>query len=252
MKAFVTGATGLLGINLIRLLKSKGYQVKALIRSKDKAQKWLGDLDLELIQGDMTRVGDFAPALAGCDVLFHTAAYFNDYYQGNPKSHWEKLKAVNIEGTRSLLEAAEAQQIKKFIYVSSSGTIGQAETNVADESTGADEQVKANLYFKSKVETDQMIETFLQSHSLAVTSLLPGWMFGPFDTVPSAAGRLILDFSQSKLPAQFEGSVMIVDVRDAANALFEAVGLGESGARYLVAGHFVKLTELLELLTKVT
>ena len=81
MKAFVTGSTGLLGNNLVRQLVDQGHQVKGLIRSPEKAERLLGDLDVERVQGDMREVSGFAPELAGCDAVFHTAAYFREYYQ---------------------------------------------------------------------------------------------------------------------------------------------------------------------------
>ena len=252
MKAFVTGATGLLGNNLCRLLKTKGYRIKALVRSPEKAKKWLTDLDLELVQGDMSNVADFAANLKGIDVLFHTAAYFREYYKADRQKHWQNLKTINIDGTRALLEAAEAYKVKKVIHVSSSGTIGSSATGFADENNAADELVRKNLYFKSKLETDEMIQAFLKEHSLAVTSILPAWMFGPYDTAPTAAGQLVLDFARKKLPARFDGGSMMVDARDVAKTMFEAVGLGESGERYLVAGRYYQMSELIQTLERVS
>ena len=84
MHAFITGSTGLLGSNLARLLVSDGHEVRALVRSMDKARGQFADLDepsrarLAFIEGDLENVAGFASALAGCDVLFHTAAYFRE------------------------------------------------------------------------------------------------------------------------------------------------------------------------------
>jgi dihydroflavonol-4-reductase len=72
MKAFVTGSTGFLGSNLIQALLERGYEVKALVRSKAKAQKILGGLNIEIIEGDLDNVAGFTDALQGCDALFHT------------------------------------------------------------------------------------------------------------------------------------------------------------------------------------
>jgi len=83
MKAFVTGGTGLLGNNLVRALRAEGHAVAALVRSETKAQRLLGDTGAELIRGDMENVPAFADALTGCDVVFHTAAYFREYPAGN-------------------------------------------------------------------------------------------------------------------------------------------------------------------------
>ena len=58
--AFVTGATGLLGNNLVRLLVDKGVLVRALARSVDKARNQFGTLPVEIVQGDLEDVSKFA------------------------------------------------------------------------------------------------------------------------------------------------------------------------------------------------
>ena len=58
--AFVTGATGLLGNNLVRLLVSRGVRVRALARSREKAAKQFGDLPVDVVVGDMAKVAAFA------------------------------------------------------------------------------------------------------------------------------------------------------------------------------------------------
>ncbi|WZB64139.1 NAD(P)H-binding protein [Achromobacter xylosoxidans] len=82
-QAFVTGATGLLGNNLVRELAARGIAVRALARSVDKARQQFADLpQVQVVKGDMGEVGAFAAALAGCDVVFHAAAHFRDSYKG--------------------------------------------------------------------------------------------------------------------------------------------------------------------------
>src|SRR5271154_25892 len=102
--AFVTGATGLLGNNLVRALVERGHRVKALVRSRAKAKELLGGLDVEIVEGDMKDISSFQEALRGVDVLFHTAAFFRDSYKGG--RHWDELFRVNVTGTEALLEAA--------------------------------------------------------------------------------------------------------------------------------------------------
>jgi nucleoside-diphosphate-sugar epimerase len=82
--AFVTGATGLLGNNLVRLLLSRGVGVKALARSREKAERQFAGLPVEIVTGDLSDVARFAARLKGVDVVFHTAAYFRDSF--NPRS----------------------------------------------------------------------------------------------------------------------------------------------------------------------
>lgn len=251
MKAFVTGSTGLLGNNLVRLLIEQGHQVKALVRSPQKALKTFDDLPVTLVEGDMLHVADFASELKGCDVLFHCAGYFREYYQ--PGDHWQKLEAINIKGTVQLLEAAEQQGVGKAIYVSSSGVIGKNKNDkLSDETTPPNGVSYSNLYFKSKVLAEEAVYEFLQHHSLPVVFILPGWMFGPRDYAPTDSGRLVIDFLQRKLPVILPGGSAIVDVRDVAQAMINACDKGKSGDRYLVAGYNLTLKTVVQTLSQVT
>ncbi len=252
MKAFVTGGTGLLGSNLVRLLTSQGHEVKALARSKDKATALIGDTGAEIIVGDMENVAAFAPALAGSDVLFHTAAYFREYFgASNP---WPALQRINIDGTIQLLTEAEKRGVSKIIYVSSSGVIGHPPAGqAADEFTPPDKfALEENLYFKSKVLAEKAIDGFLRTHSLPVVYILPTAMFGPSDAAPTSAGRIILDFLNRQLVGIPPGGFSVVDARDVAQAMLNAVEKGKSGERYLLNNAYYSFGDLLALLGTVT
>jgi len=251
MKAFVTGSTGLLGNNLIRQLIEEGYQVKALARSPEKAAKVFQDLPVKVIAGDMLNIDAFASELEGCDVLFHCAAFFREYYQ--PGNHWQILEAVNIKGTVQLLVAAEQQGVGKVIYVSSSGVIGKTSTGEpSDETTPPNGNSYSNLYFKSKVLAEEAVREFLQNSQLPVSLILPGWMFGPSDIAPTDSGKMVLDFLKRQIPGIIPGAVTIVDVRDVVQAMVNAVEKGNSGDRYIVAGHFLSMKTVMSTLAKVS
>jgi dihydroflavonol-4-reductase len=252
MKAFITGATGLLGNNLVRLLVQQGYEVKALVRSKEKAQKLLGDIkNVEFIQGDMENIAGFAETLKGCDVLFHTAAYFREYYQ--PGDHWPMLEKINVKGTVELLEFADKHGVKKAVHVSSSGVIGEDDSKaISDESAEANGLALENLYFRSKVETEKAIANFLKTHSMPVVMILPGWMYGPGDAAPTSAGQLVQDFLNRKLPGVLNGGATIADARDVAQAMIESVEKGKNGERYIVGGKLQTLPDIMKTLEKVS
>lgn len=201
-----------------------------LVRSPEKASQLLSDLDVTLVKGDMLNFDSFAKELAGCDILFHTAAYFREYYQ--PGNHWQMLEDINVKSTMKLLTEAEKQGIKKLIYVSSAGPVGMKAANVpGDESTPRDPQAIKNLYFKSKVLAEDTIFEFLKQHSLPVILILPGWMFGPRDAAPTGAGQLVLDYLNQKMPGILDGGTCVVDARDVAQAMINAVERGKSGER---------------------
>ncbi len=250
MKAFVTGGTGLLGSNLIRLLLDQGYEVKALVRSQRKAAQVLSDLPVQLVEGDMSDVNGWAPALAGCDVVFHTAAYFREYYASG--NHWATLKAINIDATLQLFAAAETHGIGKVIYVSSGGVIGPSPNGgPSDETIPPGTGAIENLYFRSKVLGEQAIGQFLETHALDVVLILPGWIFGPGDGAPTASGRLVLDLLDRKLPAIPPGGAAIVDVRDVAQAMINAVARGRRGERYIVSGRYSSLANVAQTVERV-
>jgi dihydroflavonol-4-reductase len=253
MRAFVTGATGLLGSNLVRLLERDGHQVTALVRSRAKGARQLG-AGVNLVEGDMANVAAFAPALATHDILFHVAAFFREYYQ--PGDHWEPLQRINIDGTMALLRAAEAQGVRKVVYASSAGILGKGPAGApADETTPPDALVHSNLYFRSKLLAEQAIAAFLPASRLDVRLILPGWMFGPGDWAPTSSGAIVRDFLSRKLPVGIDGTGAPVDARDVAEAMLAAVERGRNGERYIVGGDtpvsFRTILELLEELSGV-
>ena len=250
MKAFVTGSTGLLGSNLTQLLLTQGYEVLALARDLSKARRVLGEHpNLKFVQGDMQDIPAFVRYLKGCDVLFHTAAYFRESF--GLGEHWSKLKAINIDATILLLEVAEAAGVAKVIYVSSSGAIGLTpDGSPSNESTPPSALNYENLYFKSKVMGEDAIANFLKTHNLPVILILPGAMFGPGDAAPTEAGQFVVDFLNSKVPFVMSGGFSVVDPRDVAQAMVAAVQLGQSGERYLVAGRFHSVEEIMQTLAR--
>ena len=251
MRAFVTGATGLLGSNLVQALLDQGHEVRGLVRSKEKAQRVFPNQGIELVAGDMSNVSSFAASLAGCDVLFHTAAYFREYYQ--PGDHKATLEKINVQGTVDLLIAAEKQGVKKAVHISSAGTIGRKpDGSPGVEDTLPDDVAAKNLYFQSKIGAELAIKRFLKERTLPVTMILPSWMWGPGDWAPTAAGKLVLDFLKQKLPGVVDGGSCIVDARDVAAATINAGERGKSGERYIVGGNYFDLSTVLETLHRVT
>lgn len=232
--AFVTGATGLLGSNLCQLLVSQGWQVKGLVRSIDKAKRFLGSSGVEFVQGDIGNVSAFAEALKGVDVVFHTAAFFREYYQ--PGDHWQKMKYLNVDATMELLRSAEAQGVARAVFTSSSGVIQTHPQQAATETAPYSKFAEKNLYFKTKVLAEREIYRFLNTSPMDVVIILPGWMMGPGDAAPTSAGQLVLDLLAGKLPGIIDGGASLSDARDVAAAMITAAERGRRGERYIVAG----------------
>ena len=245
MRVFVTGGTGLLGNNLVRALRAEGHEVRALVRSRKKADALLAGTGAEIVVGDMRDVGGFAGALDGIDALAHTAAYFREYYA--PGDHASSLEEINIKGTLALLAAADARGVRRFLQTSSAGTVGQATDGAeSNEETPASEAQLSNLYFKSKVDGDRRIGELVPKSGMTIATVMPGWMFGPGDAGPTGAGALVRDALAGKLPGVPPGGTSLVDARDVASAMVTMLDRNVPGERFLVAGRFHTLREVLD------
>jgi dihydroflavonol-4-reductase len=251
--AFVTGGTGLLGNNLVRLLAARGTRVTALVRSPDKARTLLGDLvqdgRVAVVAGDLADTA-FAPALAAHDVLFHTAAYFRDGYKGG--SHRQALLDTNVEGTRALLEAAREAGIRRVVHTSSIAVLDGPPDVEVDE-TMSRREADADDYYLSKILSEREVARFLDAQpEMWAAFVLPGWMHGPGDAGPTSAGQTVLDFARRRVPGVPPGSFSVVDARDVAAAMVAVAERGRRGERYLAAGRHMTMAELFPLLERAT
>jgi dihydroflavonol-4-reductase len=250
--AFVTGATGLLGSNLVRVLRARGVAVTALVRSPAKAERQLAGLGVDIVTGDLGDVDGFAGKLAGCDVLFHTGAYFRESYKGG--RHADALLRINVEGTRQLLAAALAHGVTRVIHVSSIAVFGSSpDPGTLDERHVRSAEGEPDPYYRSKILADEAVRAFVRENpQLSATLVAPGFMWGPGDLGPTSAGQLYLDFVGGRLPFVFDASFSVVDARDVALAMTEAVARGTKGALYVVAGRRMTVTEIAAVLERVT
>jgi dihydroflavonol-4-reductase len=252
MRMFVTGSTGLLGNNLVRKLLEEGHEVLALARSKDKAARELGDTPARIVIGDMSDVAAFADALSGVDVVFHTAAFFRDYFA--PGNHSQIIDRINVDGTMHLARAAYARGVKKMIDTSSSGIIGLGPDGLpGNEQTPAWPGAKRNLYLRSKQKVEPLLRAFSRETGFFVASALPGWMWGPHDAGPTASGQLARDALAHTLPPVIPpGGSSTADARDVAAGMLRIAEVGQSGERYILSGRYVDLGEILTGLATLT
>jgi dihydroflavonol-4-reductase len=248
--AFVTGATGLLGNNLVRALVAKGFTVRALVRSASKAEKQFPGLKIELVEGDINETESFASSLAGVDTIFHTAAYFRDNYKGG--KHWPALFTTNVLATAKLLQASYQAGIRRLVHTSSTATLRGSPGKPADETMLRDER-EADDYQRSKILADREVLKFLEEHpDYWAAFVLPGWIHGPGDLGPTAAGQTVLDYLNQRLPGIPPGGFSVVDARDVAEALIRVAQHGGRGERYIAAGKSMTMAEIFKALETVS
>lgn len=253
MLIFVTGATGLLGNNVIRTLLSQGHEVRGLVRNMEKGVAMFTPRPpkLTLVEGDMQHVNSLKDALEGVECVVHTAAYFRDSYKGG--EHYQRMLDVNVEGTKALLEAAYAQGLRRFVHVSSTATVKGAPGGVTREDMRRSFDGEPDDYYRSKILSDQVVEAFAEEHTdFHVSYVLPGFMVGPGDLGPTSSGRLVLDFAEGKLPGIMNAGFSFVDARDVAGACAKLCTAQKPNERYLVAGRYHSLRDTYASLAPIT
>ena len=147
MKCFVTGGTGFVGANLIRLLLQQGHEVRALVRNSSNLDN-LKSLNIELVAGDLN--GDLSQSMSGCQVLFHVAAQYSLWQRDR-----ESLYRSNVLGTRNILACAQKAGIERTVYTSSVAAIGVKQGGIADESYQSPVDKLVGDYKKSKYYAEQ-------------------------------------------------------------------------------------------------
>lgn len=114
----VTGAGGFLGRHLLNELLSRGYAVRALVRSGWDLTPWK-NVPLKVYTGDITRLDDVERAVDGCPYVIHAAAMAQVNPARSPK-HWQ----VNLGGTENVLQATRQQGIQRLVYVGTANVFG--------------------------------------------------------------------------------------------------------------------------------
>lgn len=243
MVTLVTGATGLLGNNILRLLLERGDQVRVLVRDSSDPRPLAG-LAVEKRLGDIRNGGEVREACQGVSTVIHAA--------GDVRIGWsdlDKAKAINVEGTRAVAEAAK-EAGARMIHVSTVDGLGLGAPNEpANEDTLPGNKIPCT-YVVTKTEAEQVVLS-LVPQGLDAVIVNPGFMLGPWDWKPSS-GRMLLDVVQRPTPLAPRGGCTFCDVRDVAAGILAAVQRGETGRRYILGGHPMSYLELWRLFRTVT
>lgn len=223
----VTGATGLVGNNLVRQIVTRGQSVRVLIRTPTIPPA-LSDLTVEIARGDVRDQPSVNAALRGVRCVLHAAA---DTHIG--WHHWDRQRAVNVDGTRHVAQAARAAGAR-MVHVSSVDALpASTDGSPVDEET-ADHCKVACTYVVTKREAEQAVREEIEQ-GLEGLIVNPGFMLGPWDWKPSS-GRMLLALAKGWTPAAPGGGMSGCDVRDVAHGILNAAERGQTGRRYILAG----------------
>ncbi len=225
----VTGATGMLGSHIAEKLVGGGRTVHALVRPGSDT-RFLRDLGVTLVEGDLTDPIACTRAVRGAEVVYHSAAKVGDW------GPWKDFQSSCIDATRNLAEAALAARVPRFLHISSTSAYGHP----ADGSPPVVETAPMgqnvwfwDAYTHSKVESEKILWNLAHSRGLPVTVIRPSWLYGERDRTTTArlVGRLrdgrvlLIGSGENPLSAVYAGIV-------ADAALLAAADPGSAGEAY--------------------
>ena len=242
MKAFVTGATGFIGASIVRELIREGHQVRALVRPGAN-RKNIAGLPLEIWEGDLLTPDRLAAGIAGCDLLFHTAADYR-LWTRNPAA----MYAANVEGTRAVLQGALLAGVRRAVYTSSVGTLGNPGNGVpGDETTPVTFRDMVGDYKKSKFQAERVAEEFVP-RGLPLVIVNPSTPVGILDIKPTPTGKIIVDILNRAMPAYLDTGLNLIDVEDCARGHLLAAEKGRVGEKYILGNQNLTLREIFQTL----
>ena len=228
MKLLITGANGLLGVNLIHQLLADHLEVKAFVRPTADLRS-MQDLSCEVFHGDISSYHDICDALQDCDGIIHAASTTNIL-----PLEFEYFKKANITPTALIVRAALNQGNKRMVYVSTANAFAPgSRKNPGSESTPFSLGRFNSGYINSKYLAQQHVLENVARHRLNAVIVNPTFIIGPFDRKPSS-GKLILHALKHGIQWCPPGGKNFVHAFDVAQGIAAAYMHGAVGECYLL------------------
>ncbi|MCC9135093.1 SDR family oxidoreductase [Pontibacter silvestris] len=250
MRTFITGATGYIGEQLATKLASDNHHVVALVRSPEKAGS-LAAAGVECVTGDLHDQEAIENGMKGCDTVFHLAAYASVWPEDE-----EVFRKTNVLGTKTILDAAIKNGVKKVVVTSTAGVYGPSDSAISavDENT-----TRSCPYFAAYEATKAKAEALAKEYAkngLHVVIVNPARVYGPGRRSESNAinklAQLYLENKWHYIPGSGKSTGSYCYIDDVVDGHIKALEQGRSGEVYLFGGENASYDRFFHLLQKLS
>jgi dihydroflavonol-4-reductase len=218
----LTGASGFIGAHVADELARLGAQVRAFCRSEPPPGARVGDW----VCGDVTDGAGVASAARGCEAIVHTAGLYS-YSRADATA----MEAVNVEGTRNVLDAAARTGIRRVLVTSTSATCGPVAGRPATERDSSPRWELRVPYKRTKLSAETL------ALSAGAVCVNPTTTVGAGDRGPTPSGKMIRDLVEGRIGGYLRGAGLnIVAVEDVARGHALALERARAGERYILGG----------------
>jgi dihydroflavonol-4-reductase len=238
VKTFITGGTGFIGTYLVRRMAQTEHEMVCLVR-KTSGVSTLEEVGATLVTGDVTDKNSLLEGMKGCEAVLHLASIYTFWAPDR-----RVYSAINVSGTRNVMEAALETGVSKVVHVSSNVSYGKPDDLPFTEESPAG-PVRFSEYAETKYQGDLIAWELYRTKGLPLVMVCPGVALGRGDV--KASGRYIQDLIFRRMPVTvFHKTVLTwVHVQDVAEAIVRALEKeGNIGQKYLVGREHLSFREL--------
>lgn len=242
-QAFITGANGFLGLNLVEQLCADGWSVLGLCQP-GTSRAYLGRFPVDVVEGDITDEAALEVVMPECiEAVFHTAAMTSLWSRRN-----DLQTKVNVEGTGNVARVALAKGAKRFIHTSTWNTYGTGRAAISEDTPQAGGRSGVN-YVRTKFLAEEEVRKIAQDGLFAVI-LNPGHLIGRYDRQNWA--RMIRMVHEGTLPGVPRARGSFCHAETVARAHITAADHGRSGENYLLPGAEATFREVIDMIGELT
>jgi dihydroflavonol-4-reductase len=243
VKFFITGATGFIGSRLVRQLVADGHDAVALVRDAADGPA-LEEIGVDVAQGDILEPASLRDPMAGVDGVFHLAAWYRVGARDRSRA-----EAINVQGTRNVLEAAGQAGVDRVVYTSTIGVFGDTKGRVVDETYRHDGPWLSE-YDRTKWLAHYRVALPMAERGLPLVIVQPGLVIGPGD--PSNVGDALRAYLRRRLPAIPTQGGCWSHVDDTARGHIQAMSRGQPGSSYVIGGECRMWKDVLGMAAEIT